>query len=142
MSYPAWPGDCDERGKIIFDSPSVVVAYCKAHYAGQRVDVEIRPRKAKRSDRQNRAFHAAITPWARELGYTVEELKGELLGLMWGYEEAVSKLTGEVTRRLVKPHTSRLNTAEFAQLMEFAAMKAAETGYYMPMPDEWRGDNR
>lgn len=42
----------------------------------------------------------------------------------------------------VKPHTSRLNTAEFAQLMEFAAMKAAETGYYMPMPDEWRGDNR
>ena len=77
-----FPGDCDERGRIAFDIPAAVTAYCRAKFAGQRVDVEIRPRKAKRSDKQNRAFHAAITPWARELGYHVEELKDELLGLV------------------------------------------------------------
>jgi hypothetical protein len=135
-------GDCDARGRISFDIPAQVTAYCRAHFAGARVDVEIRRRKARRSDRQNRAFHASLMPWARELGYHVEELKDELLGLVWGYEERVSRLTGEVTRHLVKPHTSHLTTAEFSELMAFTVIKAAETGYHMLLPDEFRLEQR
>ena len=134
---PSFAGDCDDKGRIAFDDPQSVVRYCRAKHSGTRVDVTIRARKAQRSDRQNRAFWAAITPWARELGYTAEELKTELLGLLWGYDEKPAPLTGDVVRSLKKPHTSKLNTAEFAELMEFSAMKAAETGYYMPMPSEF-----
>ena len=140
MSEPlVLAGDCADDGTLHLDLPrKAVQALCAARFKGQRVDVEIRQRKSQRSARQNAAFHAAITPWARELGYHVEELKDELLGLVWGYEERVSKLTGEVQRVLVKPHTSKLTTAEFSELMEYAVMQAAQTGYVMLLPDEFR----
>ena len=132
-------GDCADDGTLHLDLPrKAVQALCAARFKGQRVDVEIRARKSQRSARQNAAFHAALTPWAKELGYHVEELKDELLGLVWGYEERVSKLTGEVQRVLVKPHTSKLTTAEFSELMEHTVMQAAQTGYVMLLPDEFK----
>jgi hypothetical protein len=138
MTEKTFAGDCDARGRIAFDVPSAVTAYCRATFANSRVDVEIRLRKAKRSDRQNRAFHAAITPWARELGYHVEELKDELLGLVFGWHETTAPLTGEARMALNEPHTARLNTAQFSELMEFTVIEAAKTGYVMPLPDEFR----
>jgi hypothetical protein len=133
-----FPGDCTEEGRIVFDLPAQVTAYCRARFAGARVDVEIRLRKDKRSDRQNRAFHAALARWSEHIGhYPVEKIKDELLGLQWGYIVAQSPITGEITKRLVKPHTSRLNTAEFAELFDLAAIEAAKTGHVMVMPDEF-----
>jgi hypothetical protein len=135
------PADCDAEGQLHLDMQrKQVSAILKARFGGKRVELEVRERKSKRSDRQNRAFHAAITPWAHELGYAVEELKRDLLGLCWGYYEqkSKSKLTGEEHLVPLKPHTSKLNTKEFSDLMEFTVMKAAETGYVMPLPDEFK----
>lgn len=135
---PSFAADCEPNGRLRFDLPAQVTAYCRATCAGQRVDVEIRPRKGRRSDRQNRAFWAALTPWAKGLGYTAVELKDELLGLLWGTEAYVSRLTGETLRRPVKGHSSRLTMGEFSELFEFMVLKAAEMGYVMPLPEEFR----
>lgn len=135
--------DCDDTGRLHLDLPVAQYrAIVRARFQGQRVDVEIRPRKSRRSGAQNAAFWAAVTPWARELGYEPVELKNELLGLLWGYDEHVSPLTGEVRRVPVKGASSKLTTAEFCELMEFAVMKAAETGYVMLLPDEFRAAQR
>ena len=131
-------GDCDERGRITFDSPSAVTAYCRRRLAGRRVDVEIRPRKARRSLAQNSYIHAAWKGWADHLGYDVEALKDELLGLVFGYREVTSPLTGEIRQVLVEPHTSTLTTAQACELMERAVIEAAGTGYELLLPDEWR----
>lgn len=133
-----FPADCGTDGRVAFDVPAAVTAYCKAKFAGLRVDVEIRARKGKRNDRQNRAFHACLTRWSQAIGgYPVDDIKRELLGLQWGYIVQQSPITGEITKRLVKPHTSRLNTAEFAELFDLAAIEAAKTGHVMEMPDEF-----
>lgn len=135
--------DCDDEGRLHLDLPrSQYQALVRARFRGQRVDVEIRARKAQRSHRQNAAFWAAVTPWARELGYEPNELKDELLGLLWGFDEHPSPLTGEVRRVPVKGRSSKLSTAEFCELMEFAVIKAAETGYVMLLPDEFRAAQR
>jgi hypothetical protein len=49
-----------------------------------------------------------------------------------------SPLTGAVVVVPVEPHTSTLNTAQFAELMESAVQVAAETGYVLELPDEWK----
>jgi len=134
-----FPGDCDARGRIVFDIPAQVIAFCRKRFAGKRVDVEIRDRKAKRSDRQNRAYHAAIKPWADFLGDDVEGVKRDMLALVFGAHDEASKVTGEIRRVLEKPHTSMLTTAEFSELMDRTVITAAETGYVMPLPDEFRG---
>jgi len=127
----------DEHGQVRLDMPRAqYLAVCKARFAGKRVDVEIRERKSRRSLSQNALFWALLTPWAAELGYTPEELKDELLGLLWGYEEQPSPLTGEIRRVPRKARSSKLNTAEFTELIDFMVMKAAETGYVMELPDE------
>jgi hypothetical protein len=37
-----------------------------------------------------------------------------------------------------KGRSSRLTVTEMSELMEFAAVKAAETGWVMEMPDEFK----
>jgi hypothetical protein len=126
----------EDGAKLVLDYPKVF----KAHYrqfAGHEVVVTVKKRRANRSDRQNRAFWAALTPWAHFLGYEPVELKNELLGLLWGYEERVSKLTGETQRVPLKARSSKLTTQEMSELYEFMAMKAAETGYVMELADEF-----
>ena len=138
MTVGVFPGDCDEKGRIVFDIPAQVVAFCRKAFAGKRVDVEIRQRKAKRSDRQNRAYHAAIKPWADFLGDDVESVKQDMLALVFGSHLHRSKVSGEWVRVLEKPHTSTLTVAEFSQLMDRTVITAAQTGYVMPLPDEFR----
>lgn len=140
MSEPlVIPGDMDEQGVVHLDMPRAAVqAICRKRWAGQRVDVEIRARKSKRSDRQNKALHAAWKGWADHLGYDVDELKREMLALVFGTVEMTSPVSGEVRTVPVEPHTSALNTAQFAELMDRAVITAAETGYHLELPDEWK----
>jgi hypothetical protein len=121
---------------LALDHRKAFKAYYK-RFAGEEVVLSIHKRRTKRSDRQNRAFWAALTPWAHELGYEPVELKDELLGLLWGYEEVVSKLTGEVRRVPNKGRSSKLTTQEMSDLYEFMAVKAAETGYVIELADEF-----
>jgi hypothetical protein len=133
------PGDMDEHGVVHLDMPRAAVqAICRKRWAGQRVDVEIRSRKSKRSDLQNKALHAAWKGWADFLGYDVDELKREMLAKVFGTVDMKSPLTGAVVVVPVEPHTSTLNTAQFAELMESAVQVAAETGYLLELPDEWK----
>jgi hypothetical protein len=129
-------GFVTDTGKLTIDFPKQLQAYVR-QFSGDEVEIEIRKRRTKRSERQNRAFWAALTPWAHELGYEPTELKNELMGLLWGYDEGVSKLTGEVRMVPRKCRSSKLTTKEMSDLMEFAAVKAAETGYVMVLPDEF-----
>jgi hypothetical protein len=129
-------GFVDRDGKLTLDHPKAFKAYYQ-RFAGDEIEIDLRKRRTKRSDRQNRAFWAALTPWAHELGYEPVELKDELLGLLWGYEEVVSKLTGEVRRVPIKGRSSKLTTQEMSELYEFMAVKAAETGYVMELADEF-----
>ncbi len=129
-------GFCDEAGVFKLDYPEQFRRFVAATLKGEEVELEIRKRRTKRSDQQNRLLWALLTPWAHFLGYEPVELKDELLGLLWGYEEHISKLTGEVLRVPNKARSSKLTTAEFTEFIDFMAIKAAETGYVMEMPDE------
>jgi hypothetical protein len=137
MTERTFLGFVTEAGVFRLDQPIAFRAFAK-RFAGYEVEVEIRKKRDKRSDRQNAAFWAALTPWAHDLGYEPNELKDELLALLWGYDDVPSPLTGEIRRIPTKPRSSRLSTQEFCELMEFAAVKAAETGYVMQMPDEYK----
>ena len=114
----------------------------RQHFKGEECEFDFRKRRTRRSDQQNKLLWALLTPWAHFLGYEPTELKDELLGLLWGYEEHTSKLTGEVLRVPNKGRSSKLTTAEFSELIDFMAIKAAETGYVMDLPDEARTRTR
>ncbi len=129
-------GFCDESGVFTLDYPEQFRRFVAAKFKGEEIELEVRKRRTKRSDKQNRLLWALLTPWAHFLGYEPVELKDELLGLLWGYEEHISKLTGEVVRVPNKARSSRLTTAEFTELIDFMAIKAAETGYVMELPSE------
>src|SRR5687767_330878 len=105
-------GFCDDTGQFAFDYPPAYRAFMKKH-AGKELEVEIRERRAKRSDAQNRAFHACITPWAAEEGHKIEDLKRDVLREVFGVREVENVITGEIQTELVKPHTSKLNVQEF-----------------------------
>lgn len=139
MTERVFLGFVADDGKFKLDFPAQFRAYAgRKEFRGEEVEIEFRKRRTKRSDRQNRALWAALTPWAHELGYEPTELKNELMALLWGYEEAASPLTGELRIIPNKSRSSRLSTREMSELMEFAAVKAAETGYVMELPDEFK----
>jgi hypothetical protein len=134
-------GFVHDNGKLELDFEAAFRAYVK-RFAGEEVTLTLQKKREKRSDRQNRAFWAALTPWAHELGYEPVELKNELLGLLWGYDEHTSKLTGEVRHVPRKGRSSKLTTQEMSELYEFMAVKAAETGYVIELADEFNERRR
>lgn len=129
-------GFVDHDGKLSLDHQAAFRAYVR-RLTGEEVELEVRKRRTKRSDRLNRAFWAALVPWAHELGYEPTELKDELMALLWGYREVTSALTGEVRIVANKSRSSKLTNPEMCQLYEFMAVKAAETGYVMLLADEF-----
>lgn len=141
-----FPGDVTDDGQIHLDTPRrAVQALCLAQFKGQRVDVEVRARKSKRSVQANAAFHAEAMHYAAAKGQIgaaaiafVEQFKDDLLGLLWGYHVRQNQYTGQVLTTLVEPHTSALTVAQFHELHELAMVKAAEDGYVWRAPDEYR----
>lgn len=131
-------GTVDNEGRIRLDFPAQQRAYCKAKLAGQCVDVEIRPQATKRSDRQNRALWALLRPWAKERGWSPDELKDVMLGVAFGHLEKTAPVTGEIRHVLVKPHSSGLSVSEFCHLIEEVLRVSAEDGYFLMAPDEYR----
>ena len=91
-----------------------------------------------RTPPQNRLMWVLLKPFAEHLGYTAEELKLELMGLLWGTEERTNPFTGEVQLVPKRRRTSRLTKDEMRQFIDFMVQKAAETGYVMALPDDWR----
>lgn len=131
-------GRCEMDGTIHLDFPQQQRAFCKRKLAGKCIEIEIREQHTRRSDRQNRALHALLTPWARARGWQVDDLKDIMLGIAFGHIEKVMPVTGEIRQLLAKPHTSRLNVTDFCHLIEEVLRIAAEDDYWLEAPDEYR----
>lgn len=128
----------DERGHVRFAHPAQAHAYLRGKFAGQTIVGQFYEHRTKRSDRQNRGFHAMVSPWAKAEGHRIEDLKDDLLGAVFGYLEVTSLVTGEVKLVLAEPHTSGLSVGKFCELIDRTLEIAAEQGVILVAPDEYR----
>lgn len=131
-------GTVDAEGAIHLDDQKRQRAYCKAKLAGKCVDVVITEQGDLKSRLQEKGFHAMISPWAREEGISIEALKRDLLGDIFGWAEHVNQVTGEVRMELREPHTSKLSRAKYSELIERSADIAAGCGVILELPHEYR----
>jgi hypothetical protein len=121
--------------RVAFDDLRLWDAFKKS-LTGKRVVITIEREVDARTRLQEKGFHSAIQPWARERGWQIADLKRFLLGRIFGYQEQVSTLTGE--RLLVQPHTSKLSKEDYSFLIDQTLILAAEDGYVLVAPDEFR----
>jgi len=131
-------GAVDADGEVVLDYPTQFRAYCKKRLAGQAVDVTIAPQGHVKSRLQESGFHAMITPWAREEGHEIDDLKRDLLRHVFGTREHTNPITGEIEQVLAQPHTSTLNRAQYSELIERTLDIAAECGVVLMAPNEYR----
>lgn len=134
MKQRPFIGVVDDDGKLHWDFPTQVRAFI-ATLKGCEVEVEIREKRKKRTLDQNSGFHAMLTPWARDEGHNITELKRDLLGEVFGWSETVSPLSQN--RMPLIAHTSDLSVAQFSELIERTLDIAAGTGYVLEAPNEY-----
>ncbi len=133
-----FPGECDADGRIHLDNAKQQKVYCKARFAGQPVDVIIAPQGHLKTRLQECGFHAMITPWAKEEGHEIDDLKDDCLRHVFGTREHTDPTTGEIRLVLREPHTSKLNRAQYSELIERTLEIAAECGFVLVAPHEYR----
>jgi len=131
-----FPGFCQDDGKLTLDFPSKAHEFNRAHFGGHEVTIEVYKRRSKRSLRQNAFLHAAIEPWAKQIGETVTGLKIALLGEVFGW----TTVRGHQVP--TKDHTSELNTEEFSDVMAYAMQAAAEDGVLILDPSQYLAEKR
>lgn len=134
-------GRVDDQGAIRLENRPAFVAHCRA-FAGQRVDVVVALQGELKTRLQESGFHAMITPWARDGGHDVEDLKDDLLREVFGVREHVNPVSGEVLCVLREPHTSKLNRTQYSELIERTLDIAAGCGYVLEAPHEYRERQR
>ena len=132
-----FPGRVDADGRIHLDEPRRQAEHCKG-LAGQRVEVIIAAQGQLKSRLQECGFHAMITPWAKSEGHRIDDLKRDLLREIFGEQEHVNPITGEVSMVLREPHTSTLSRAKYSELIERTLEIAAGCGVVLKAPDEYR----
>lgn len=135
-------GTVDQDGAIHLDFPRQARAYCKRKLAGQCVDVIIAPQGVLKTRLQEAGFHAMIAPWARDAGINVDDLKRDLLRVIFGEREHVNPITGEVVLVLREPHTSTLTRTQYTELIERTLDIGAECGHVLEAPHEYRERKR
>jgi hypothetical protein len=133
-----FPATIDAAGVLCFDFPSQQQAYCKRRFVGQPVDVIVAPAGHQKTRQQEKGFHAMIQPWAKDEGHRIDDLKRDLLRHIFGEQEHVNPITGEVLMVLREPHTSKLNRAQYSELIERTLEIAANCGYVLEAPHEYR----
>jgi hypothetical protein len=128
----------DERGRIVPDYPAQYAALMRRRFpAGTCIEFEVREQATKRSDRQNRALWALLSPWAKERGWQVDELKDVMLGIAFGKVEQEQPITGAIVQVNAKPRSSKLTVTEFVHLVEEVLRVAAEDDYWLDSPSEY-----
>jgi len=121
------------QGKVRLDYPKQFAAYA-TRFEGDEIEIEIRKRRSRRSTDQNSYWWSVIVPAIAEYtGYTRDEaheaLKAKFLG------------TEDMSHGLLRiGSTAKLNTQEFADLVDKVILWAAEElGVVIPLPDpKWR----
>lgn len=134
---PEFDFTVDTQGRVTPAHVGQFRAYMRRFEAGSLVVGQFYEPRQKRSDRQNRAFHACITPWAKERGWAVDTLKQFLLGKAFGWLEFVDPQSGEVMQVLAEPHTSKLSVSQFVLLIDRTLELAAEDGVLLVIGDEY-----
>lgn len=131
-------GTVDSEGRIHLEFPKQQIAYCKRKLAGQCIDVIIAGQGTMKSRIQERGFHAMVSPWAKSEGHQIDHLKQSLLAQIFGMEERANPITGEIEDVLREPHTSTLNRAKYAELIDRTMEIAADCGVILEAPHEYR----
>ena len=122
-------GFIDDAGKLTLDSPAAFKAYAK-HLAGNECEIDLRKRRSKRSDEQNKYWWGVVvTLLAEHCGYTRDEMHDALKVKFLGAED--------MSKGLVRVgSTTKLTTLEFADLTERVMLWAAEElGVVIPSPE-------
>lgn len=106
------------------------------HLAGQSIDVVIRKHRNRRSVQQNRWHWGIAVPLiAHELGYDKhehEDVHYALVAKCFG-----TRFDAKLRQEIPNVRSSRLTTAQFAELMEWEVRWAAsEYGIVVPLPGE------
>ena len=122
------------------DFPSQVAAWCRglAGDTGAEIVITITRSEDTKSRRQEKGFHAMVSPWARAKGWDLDTLKQWLLARVFGTHLFTDPTTGEVFQILAEPHTSKLTKRQYSELIERSIDIAAEDGVILIAPDEWR----
>jgi hypothetical protein len=106
--------------------------------ADQAWEIEIRERKLRRSEQQNRylwgVVYATLLKAGGEAlaGWDAADLHEYFLGEHFGWEKLVG--FGKTRIRPMR-RSSRLNKQEFSDFLAFVQRKAAELGVVIPDPD-------
>lgn len=101
---------------------------------GTDVVIELHAVERRRTAAQNDYFWAAIVPWAKDEGHNPDDLKRDILGTVFGWKDSP---LGE-TRVPLKPSSSSLTVEEFSELIERMVEIAADTGYIIQLPQEYK----
>lgn len=105
---------------------------------GEELELVIRELEESKTRQQEKGFHAMITPWAKEAGIAIEDLKRDLLAEIFGLREHTDILSGVTVQLLVEPHTSKLSKSKYNELIERTLEIAARMGHYLEAPSEYR----
>lgn len=134
----------DEVGTLRMDAPVVYEQALRA-LAGRPVEVTVRRKGWKRSDRQNAWYWGQILELLSEhTGYTPDELHEYCKSRFIPKKLAICDGNGIVVdERVVGGSTTRLNTVEMADYCEAIRRFAAEdVGVVIPDPDQAWAMNR
>lgn len=137
---PDFTGYAHVGGKLDIDFPGQVKARLRAlaGETGAAVRFWFVNANESKSRKQEKGFHAMVSPWARERGWRIDDLKLFLLKKIFGTHDFVDFTTGEVFQTLAEPHTSKLTMRQYNDLIEGAMELAAEDDFYLIAPSEWR----
>jgi hypothetical protein len=137
---PVFGGYVAVGGKLTLDFPTQVTAWCRqlAGETGAEVNLLITDRNQEKTRLQEKGFHAMVSPWSRERGWEIDALKQFLLKRIFGTHDFIDFSTGEVVQVLAEAHTSKLTKRQYSDLIERTMEIAAEDGYYLTAPDEYR----
>lgn len=89
--------------------------------------------KLRRSDQQNKYFHACCKIFGDAFGYTKDEAKS-IIKMKFLKREKVNESTGEIFEYLLETH--KLNKEDFSELMEQFIIWAAQLGVVIPEPGD------
>jgi hypothetical protein len=136
MQFTGWAlKGPDDRMLLSPEHPEDVRKFLRT-LEGERLSFWIEKFIEQRTLRQIRGFHAMLAPWAKDRGHTVEDLKSDLMGEVFGWNEKVSPLTHRLMP--LRPHTSTLNIEDYGHLIEQTLLIAAEDSYLLESPSEYR----
>lgn len=112
--------------------------------AGKSWQVEIRPYRKPRSDKQRKAlFGAAYKPIMEYMGLRGEQDKNDLhaffCGEYWGWHPQLRNKPIRTTTRNERGERDEISTREALDFYAFIQQRAAEQGVFVPDPDPfWR----